>query len=79
MGSPLGAVSCGDSFPVPELADRLVEIFGTGKLQIIALRSRGRLKGILPVSVIEEAESHSRIAVLNGTGISDYLDVLIEP
>ncbi len=49
--------------------------FGSGRLQVAVLRREGRLAGIAPLFI----DTSSRRLAFIGSGISDHLDVLIEP
>ncbi len=52
---------------------------GQGKLWVLALREDGRLRALAPFFIHEYPGSRKRQVLLLGTGISDYLDLLIEP
>ncbi len=59
--------------------------FGQDRLKAIVLKKNGRLAGVLPVFIMTQSaggagkEPALRTAFMNGTGISDYLDVLVRP
>ncbi|MGA1875832.1 MAG: GNAT family N-acetyltransferase [bacterium] len=55
------------------------EHFGQGELRLLTLRHEGRLIGLAPFSISKASGSPVKRVLLMGTGISDYLDVLIEP
>jgi CelD/BcsL family acetyltransferase involved in cellulose biosynthesis len=52
---------------------------GSGELWVLALRQEGRLTGVAPFFIRTAPGSGRREVLLLGTGISDYLDVLLEP
>lgn len=53
---------------------------GTGQLFVLALRSQKRLAGLAPFCISENDGSGmpGRLSLL-GTGVTDYLDILLEP
>jgi CelD/BcsL family acetyltransferase involved in cellulose biosynthesis len=51
--------------------------FGTGRPVVACLRDGGRLAGMLPLYLL--AEGHLQKLLPIGIGMSDYLDILIEP
>lgn len=53
------------------------EHFGSGDLFVLAVRSGGMLRALLPL-FLHEWSGRRQLTML-GTGISDYLDVLVEP
>lgn len=53
--------------------------FGNSKLLVLALRRNKRLIGLAPFFVFRRQEDRLLQISLIGTGISDYLDVIIEP
>ena len=54
------------------------DAFGTGRPRVATLRAEsGRLLGLLPLYVLDEA--HERKLLLIGAGTTDYLDLLLEP
>jgi CelD/BcsL family acetyltransferase involved in cellulose biosynthesis len=52
---------------------------GRGELWVLALREEMRLRAVAPFFIPEAPVSSTRQLQLLGTGISDYLDLLIEP
>ena len=53
--------------------------FGQGQLRVLVLKEGGSVIGILPLFLYTKDNPPIRTVVLNGTGISDYLDVLLSP
>jgi CelD/BcsL family acetyltransferase involved in cellulose biosynthesis len=53
-------------------------LWGGGRLWVIALRLDGRLAGLAPLVLCGDPGQPVRVS-LGGAGISDYLDILIEP
>jgi CelD/BcsL family acetyltransferase involved in cellulose biosynthesis len=64
-------------FQRPEWLIPWARHFGGGTADAIALRVGGSLAGLLPTLVYRQ--SSERIVSLLGTGVSDYLDVLLDP
>jgi CelD/BcsL family acetyltransferase involved in cellulose biosynthesis len=52
---------------------------GRGRLRVLALRHGGRLAGLAPLYVAPCLLPPLRRVALLGTGVTDYLDVLLEP
>jgi CelD/BcsL family acetyltransferase involved in cellulose biosynthesis len=52
---------------------------GQGEVCALAFWQEGKLAGIAPWQIVTEAETGERQLVLLGTGITDYLDVLVDP
>jgi len=52
---------------------------GQGELWVLALRDETHLRAVAPFVITEAPVSCQRQLLLLGTGISDYLDLLIEP
>ena len=52
---------------------------GQGQLWVLALRQEQRLVGVVPCVVAAPAPGPERRLLLLGTGLSDYLDALLEP
>ncbi|MBZ0158498.1 MAG: GNAT family N-acetyltransferase [Alphaproteobacteria bacterium] len=53
--------------------------FGNDGLMTLAIRRRGRLAGIAPLFLFRHPEHGFRQVSLLGSGITDYLDFLLEP
>ncbi|MBV9784678.1 MAG: GNAT family N-acetyltransferase [Acidisphaera sp.] len=51
--------------------------FGTGLPRVALLRREGRLAGVLPLYILEEAGQRKLLPI--GVGITDYFDALIDP
>jgi CelD/BcsL family acetyltransferase involved in cellulose biosynthesis len=51
--------------------------FGTGRPVLACLRREGRLAGILPLYLLDDADGRKLLPV--GVSLSDYFDVLLEP
>lgn len=66
-------------FQLPEWQLPWLRHLGGGRLRTIVVRDGGTPVGLLPLSIISSGEPPVRIAVLNGTGISDYLDLIALP
>jgi CelD/BcsL family acetyltransferase involved in cellulose biosynthesis len=52
--------------------------FGTGRLHVLVQRRENRLVGLAPFFVTHDRHSQTRKLLLIGTGITDYLDILVE-
>jgi hypothetical protein len=52
---------------------------GQGELCALAFWQDGKLAGIAPWEIVTEATTGERQLLLLGTGITDYLDVLVDP
>src|SRR5437868_1417247 len=52
---------------------------GEGQLCTIAFRQQDQLVGLAPLCIYHDAANGARRLLLLGTGVSDYLDVLVEP
>lgn len=52
---------------------------GQGELSVLTFRCEGRLSGLAPFCIQQGATSDQRRVVLLGTGMSDYLDMLVDP
>ncbi|MFZ5996321.1 MAG: GNAT family N-acetyltransferase [Nitrospirota bacterium] len=66
-------------FQSPEWLLPWWKYFGNDKLMALVLRNRERLVGLAPFFLFRRQEDHHLQLSLIGSGISDYLDVLIEP
>src|SRR5712692_1576285 len=53
--------------------------FGTDQLFTIAGRENGRLDAIAPLYILRDEDSDETLGIFLGTGISDYLDILLAP
>jgi CelD/BcsL family acetyltransferase involved in cellulose biosynthesis len=53
--------------------------FGRGELWTLAVRANGRLVGLAPLFIDSQETDGTRLVRFVGTGISDYLDVLLDP
>lgn len=51
---------------------------GRGKLCVLVLRRDGQLVGLVPLTVSEGTRPDRKLALM-GSGVSDYLDALLEP
>ncbi len=65
-------------FQTPEWLLRWWAHFGTGELCCLALRRHDRLVALVPLFV-QTRRGKERCVLLLGTGVSDYLDALVEP
>jgi CelD/BcsL family acetyltransferase involved in cellulose biosynthesis len=64
-------------FQTPEwLLPWCAHLFGGGAIMVLALRANGRLVGLAPLFL--HGANLSCLSFL-GTGVSDYLDILLEP
>jgi CelD/BcsL family acetyltransferase involved in cellulose biosynthesis len=52
--------------------------FGTGRLRALALRSNGRLAGLAPLYITDTGDGQPRELRMMGTGITDYMDLILE-
>jgi CelD/BcsL family acetyltransferase involved in cellulose biosynthesis len=52
---------------------------GKGQLWTLALRANGQLVGLAPFHIIPTGAAAEPTVLLLGTGVSDYLDVLLDP
>ncbi|MGZ5123090.1 MAG: GNAT family N-acetyltransferase [Burkholderiales bacterium] len=52
--------------------------FGHGRLHVLALRRESRIVALAPFFVTLDRHTHTRKLLLIGTGVTDYLDVLVE-
>ena len=66
-------------FQSPEWLITWWKYFGKGRLQVISLRSEGRLAGLAPLFIFSPPEGEQRDIRFIGTGITDYLDFVLEP
>ncbi len=55
------------------------EHFGGGELKAIVTRNKGRLDALAPLYVLRDDDTDESLGLLLGTGISDYLDILLAP
>ena len=51
--------------------------FGTGQPRVAAMRSDGRLTGLLPLYLLDEDVERKLLPI--GVGITDYIDALVDP
>jgi CelD/BcsL family acetyltransferase involved in cellulose biosynthesis len=65
------------AFQSPEWLMPWIEVFSPGKIMLIELRCGARLVGVAPLLVYRR-NSQPVVAFMGG-GVSDYLDVLIDP
>ena len=54
-------------------------VFGGDDLFVIAGRDNGRLDALAPLYVLRDEDSDESLGIFIGTGITDYLDVLLAP
>jgi len=66
-------------FQSPEWLVPLWNHLGEGDPWILALRRQGRLVGLAPFVIRGEQNAGKRHLLLLGTGVTDYLDLLLEP
>lgn len=66
-------------FQSPEWIITWWKYFGMGRLRIIVVRAGGRLAGLAPLFISHTGEGQPREFRIMGTGITDYLDFLLEP
>jgi CelD/BcsL family acetyltransferase involved in cellulose biosynthesis len=66
-------------FQSPEWILTWWKYFGGGRLRVISLRSGGRLVGLAPLFISDPDEEEKRVIRFIGTGITDYLDFIMEP
>jgi CelD/BcsL family acetyltransferase involved in cellulose biosynthesis len=66
-------------FQSPEWIITWWKYFGEGQLRVIVLRSEGRLAGLAPLFITPPVPGKERSVRIIGTGITDYLDFLLEP
>lgn len=69
--------ACATPFQAPQWLIPWWKHLGRGELWTLALRCRGRLRGVVPLW-IDHSEPAGRSLLLLGTGITDYLDALVE-
>ncbi|MEW5746724.1 MAG: GNAT family N-acetyltransferase [Nitrospirota bacterium] len=65
-------------FQSPEWLLPWWKYFGNGRPFALALRCEGHLAGIAPFFIFTHEEGENRVALM-GSGISDYLDIILEP
>ncbi|MGZ8851467.1 MAG: GNAT family N-acetyltransferase, partial [Thermoanaerobaculia bacterium] len=53
--------------------------FGGDQLFVIAGREHGRLEALAPLYILRDEDSGESLGIFIGSGISDYLDVLLAP
>ena len=53
------------------------QVFGTGEPLVACLRAGARLAGLLPLYVFDGPDGRKLLPI--GVGVSDYLDILLEP
>lgn len=65
-------------FQTPEWLQTWWRHFGSGQLHTLAVRRNERLVGIIPLFVQRDGQTGAQCAQLLGTGVSDYLDAVVE-
>jgi CelD/BcsL family acetyltransferase involved in cellulose biosynthesis len=66
-------------FQLPEWQLPWLRHLGGGQSRTVVIKDGNELAGVLPLSVFSSGAPPLRTAVINGTGISDYLDFIALP
>lgn len=64
-------------FQSPDWQLPWIKVFKPARLRVVELRDRGRLRGLAPLLIYPRGAE--RVLAFAGGGVSDYLDVLIQP